>query len=177
MHKRRIFDLRRENFDLHPVFKRLLVLFLIQIQYIRYLRKILSLNNIQMPIFIVLLPIMQKPPLTLRPSFGWRKREKGLSLQNEILIGVRIRTDVLCKTLNLPPWNMCSSASTDTLHSYGKFFLLQHNIFFQDNWRQGNLLILSDYFRYSKSLLKRPDPSIHTINHSRQQPFQNTRIW
>jgi len=77
MRKRRIFDLRQENFDLHPVFIRLLVLLLIQIQDIRYLRKILSFNNIQMPIFIVLLPIMQKPPLTSRPSFSGESGKRG----------------------------------------------------------------------------------------------------
>jgi len=55
-----------------------------------------------MPIFSVLLPIIQKPPLTLGTSFSGEIGEKGLSLQNEMPIGMRIRIDVLCKTLNIP---------------------------------------------------------------------------
>ena len=77
MHNRTIFDLRRENFELYPVFIRLLILLIIQIKDTRYLRKILSLSNIKMPIIIVLLPIMQKPPLTLRPSFSGESGKSG----------------------------------------------------------------------------------------------------
>ena len=98
MHNKRIFDSGQENFDLFFLHKANRPIANTDTRY-QTSRKILSLNNIKMPIFMVLLPIMQKPPLALRASFRVENGKRSFRCRTRYPSVCILGQGVLCKTL------------------------------------------------------------------------------